>query len=193
MYIGGIDLMNKDKDMDQEIRLYRNPKKTRKLLTATGLSCGVLLAIFLYSLGLFDGELKIKPVVGSGVLLLILGILFIRSVLSLKDKSPQIIVSIACFSGRTAPLTKAFGEGYWKDVTTIYLEKIGGDTVVVVCLQNNEIYRKRLSKMFLQMAEHDGQLRIMYSAAEIDLAPQDLYTLFERYWHGYKAFHGEGV
>lgn len=191
MYIGEIDLMNKENFdvIDPETKLYRNQDKTRKLLITTGAICLGLLAIFIYSLGLFDGELKIKPAVGAGVLLLLLGTLFIKSVFSLKDKSPRIILTTEYFTGKTAPLTKALGIGYWKDVRDIHLEKIGGDTVVVVCLANREIYRQRLSKMLLQIAEVEDQLYIMYSTSEIDLEPNELYTLFKHYWQGYRNTH----
>ncbi|ULT22973.1 hypothetical protein KUH03_27430 [Sphingobacterium sp. E70] len=84
--------------MNQETNLYRNSSKTVKLLAMSGGICVILLLTFLYCIGLFDGELKVKPAVFSGAALLVMLILLLSSLLSLRDKSAQIVLNKNHFS-----------------------------------------------------------------------------------------------
>lgn len=174
--------------MDQEANLYRNRSKTAKLLSLSGVICVVLLLLFLYCIGIFDGELKVKPAVFSGGILLIMLGLLVNSLLNLRDKSAQISLNKRHFSGKTTPMAKAFGAGNWDDVTAINLQKVGGDTLVVVTLGNAANYKDRLSAMLWKMA-YDAtsqQLNIMYSASVIAIEPTELYELFMTYWQNSK-------
>jgi len=170
--------------MGQETNLYRNKSKTAKLLRMSGAICVLLLLIFLYCIGLFDGELKVKPAVFSGGALLVMLILLLNSLLSLRDKSAQIVLNESYFSGKTTPLAKAFGAGNWEDVTAINLQKVGGDTLVVVTLRNASNYKDRLPSMLWKMAYHAAtqELNIMYSASVITIESDELYELFMSYW-----------
>ncbi len=174
--------------MDQETNLYRNRSKTVKLLSMSGVICIVLLLILLYCIGLFDGELKVKPAVFSGGALLIMLILLVSSLLNLRDKSAQITLNKNHFSGKTTPLAKAFGIGNWHDVTGINLQKVGGDTLVVVTLDNAPNYKDRLPSLLWKMAYEAAsqQLNIMYSASVIAIEPNELYDLFITYWQSSK-------
>ena len=174
--------------MNQETKLYRNRSKTAKLLSMSGVICVVLLLIFLYCIGLFDGELKVKPAVFSGGALLVMLILLVNSLLNLRDKSAQIILNKDHFTGKTTPMAKAFGPGNWEDVSAINLQKVGGDTLVIVTLSNAANYKDRLPSMLWKMAYDAGsqELNIMYSASVIAIGSSELYELFMAYWENSK-------
>ncbi|MDF2478134.1 MAG: hypothetical protein K0S24_3617 [Sphingobacterium sp.] len=179
--------------MGQETNLYRNRSKTVKLLAMSGGICVILLLTFLYCIGLFDGELKVKPAVFSGGALLVMLILLLSSLLNLRDKSAQIVLNESYFSGKTTPLAKAFGAGNWEDVTAINLQKVGGDTLVIVTFKNASNYKDRLPSMLWKMAydEASQQVNIMYSASVIAIEPNELYDLFISYWKHSKKGIGD--
>lgn len=166
------------------IQLYRNSQKTKKLLFTSLGVCIILLLVILYSAGIFDGELKIKPLVVSAAVFLIMFILLLKSVLGLKDKSPLIELNKQNFYGKTTPMSKSFGVVNWEDVANIQSEKTGGDTLVVVTINNPEKYEGRLSKMLWNMAHNKdtNQLTLMYSASEIDVDSNALFNLFTKSW-----------
>ncbi|WP_428232118.1 STM3941 family protein [Flavobacterium sp.] len=170
--------------MGKEIKLYRNSKKTKKLLFTSLGVCLILLIVIIYSAGIFDNELKIKPLVFSSGAFLVMLILLLKSILSLKDKSPLIELNNENFYGKTTPISKSFGVVNWEDVANIELEKTGGDTLVVVTINNPEKYEGRLSKMFWNMAYNKDahQLTLMYSASEIDIDSNALFALFNTSW-----------
>ena len=122
--------------MNEEIKLYRNAKKTRNLLLyASGIS--ILIAIMLlYGIGTFDGVFKVKLSIASGAILLIMLVLIFKTLASIKDKSPLIQIDSNGFSGRTTPVAKAFGRIEWEDVTDLQLKKVGGDNLVAVTIDN---------------------------------------------------------
>lgn len=158
--------------------------KTANLLLSSGAICVLLLGIAIYSSGWIDNELKVKPLVISSALFLIVAALLIGKLRGLKDKSPLITLTANTFQGRTAPLTKAFGKGEWIDVKDINLETSGGDRLVVVTLANQEKYTGHLSKMMKSIAidKERNELNIMYSASEIELSPEQLLETFQSYW-----------
>ncbi|MEI2274370.1 hypothetical protein OHD16_19640 [Sphingobacterium sp. ML3W] len=170
--------------MKKETNLYRNEKKTTRLLFSTAGICLLLFIILLYCMGLFDGILRIRALVFSATFLVIMLYFFLKTLISLRDKSALISLDSCYFSGKTTPLSKAFGQGEWSDVTNIQLEKVGGDMLVVVSLHNRAKYKGRLSKIFQKMAyeESTQQLHLTYSASEIDLDAQTLFDLFVSYW-----------
>lgn len=170
--------------MREETKLYRNTKKTKKTLFWAAAVSLFLAIVLVYSMGVFDGELRLKPAIFSGAVLLIMLFLTINSLMGIRDKSPMIYLDTAGFSGRTTPLAKAFGRVEWKDVRDVELQKIGGDTLVAVAVTHVDKYTGRLSKMFWKMAydEQNQILHLMYSASEIDVDARELYGLFRGYW-----------
>ncbi|OXA93494.1 STM3941 family protein [Flavobacterium hercynium] len=172
--------------MEKEIQLYRNSKKTKNLLFFSLGVCIILLLVVLYSAGIFDDEFKTKPLVFSSAAFLIMFILLLKTVLSLKDKSPLIELNNQNFYGKTTPMSKSFGVVNWEDVANIESQKTGGDTLVVVTINNPEKYEGRLSKMLWNMAynKETNQLTLMYSASEIDIDANALFTLFTTFWKG---------
>ncbi|SMC62612.1 hypothetical protein [Pedobacter nyackensis] len=170
--------------MKEEIKLYRNFKKTRTLLLSSLGICILLALVILYSIGLFDGEMKVKPAVFSTGAFLIMLFLTIKCLLSLKDKSPLIEFSKEMFIGKTTPISKAVGQVDWIDVNDIQLQKMGGDTLVVVTIGNTDKYEGRISKMLWNMAfdKPSQQLQLMYSSSEVDIEPKPLFDLFISFW-----------
>ncbi|MDN3672442.1 STM3941 family protein [Flavobacterium branchiarum] len=170
--------------MKKETKLYRDTRKAKNILLFTG-SIAILLAIlFLYSTGLLDDELKIKPVVISGSLLLIMFFISLKILVKIIDKTPLIEIDTIGFSGSTTPLSKAFGRIEWSDVTNIKLKNVREDTLVVATLGNAEKFRNHISKIVWEMAhdEQNSELNLMYSVSEIDIDAQELYDLLLSYW-----------
>ena len=133
--------------MKKGTKLYQDTKKAKNILLFT-VSIAILLAIlFLYSTGLLDDELKIKPVVISGSLLLIMFFISLKILVKIIDKTPLIEIDTIGFSGSTTPLSKAFGRIEWYDVTNIKLKIVREDTLVVATLGNQEKFRKHTSKI----------------------------------------------
>ena len=175
--------------MKQEINFYRNTKKTKKIVLSAAAVCIVLLGVVLYSVGIFDGILKIKPAIFSGATLLIMLFLIGSTLTGIRDKSPIMHLDANEFYGKTTPLSKAFGKAEWKDVTHIQIEKSGGDTLVIVTVTNTEKYLGRVSKMFWNMAfdKTNQTLTLMYSASELDIDAKELFALFVDYWESAKG------
>jgi len=170
--------------MNEEIKLYRNSKKTRNLLLYAS-AISILIAIMLlYGIGTFDGIFKIKLSIASGAILLIMLVLIFKILASIKDKSPLIQIDTNGFSGRTTPVAKAFGRIEWQDVTDLQLNKVGGDTLVAVTIDNIAKYDGRASKFLWKLAfdEQNSKLNLMYSASEVDINAEELYELFLKYW-----------
>jgi len=170
--------------MNEETKLYRNAKKTTNLLLYSS-AISILLAIaLLYGIGTFDGVFKIKLSVFSGAILLIMLILIFKMLASIKDKSPLFQIDSIGFSGRTTPVAKAFGRVEWQDVTDMQINKVGGDTLIAVTIDNIAKYEGRASKFLWKMAynEQNSKLNLMYSASEIDINAEELYDILISYW-----------
>jgi len=170
--------------MNEEINFYRNTRKTLNLLLYVS-GIGILLLIaFVYAIGTFDGVFKIKLSIASGAFILIMLALIFKMLASIKDKSPLIHIDSKGFSGRTTPAAKAFGRIEWKDVTDLQLNKVGGDTLVAVTIDNIAKYDGKVSKFVWKMThdEQNSKLNVMYSASEIDIDANRLYDLFLSHW-----------
>jgi hypothetical protein len=140
--------------------------------------------MLLYGIGTFDGIIKIKLSIASGAILLIMLVLIFKILASIKDKSPLIQIDTNGFSGRTTPVAKAFGRIEWQDVTDLQLNKVGGDTLVAVTIDNIAKYDGRASKFLWKLAfdEQNSKLNLMYSASEVNINAEELYELFLKYW-----------
>lgn len=174
--------------MSKEIKIFRNAVKTRNLLITSGLTCLVLGITFMYGLGLFDDIFKIKVTIGSGAVLIIMLILLIKNVMNLTDKSAIFELNENSLNGKTSPLSRAIGNINWEDITEIKIQKVGGDTLVVLGVRNADYYQSKLSKMLWNLAydKQSQELQIMYSASEIEMKIDQLYDLFLSYWQGKK-------
>lgn len=168
------------------MEFYRNKKKTINLiLTCTGIFI-VLVVIFLYSIGIFNGEVATKLAAVSGIFGLILGIVIITKLISLTDSSPLLVLSEEGITSKVTGVSKAAGLILWKDIKDIHLEKVGGDTLVTLTVDKPENYlpiiRKKLSAMVVNGIEDaQGNLPINLTASELDIDAQNLLTVIKNY------------
>lgn len=164
------------------MEFYRNKRKTVNLiLICTGVLL-ILVVLFLYSIGLFTNILSTKLAAISGVFGIILAIVIINKLISLKDTSPQIILSNEGIIAKVTAVSKAAGLIYWKDIIDISLEKVGGDTLVTLTVDKPEHYiptiKKKLSAMVVNGIEDaNGHLPINLTASELNLDAQELYNV----------------
>jgi hypothetical protein len=141
----------------------------------------VLVATFLYSIGLFDGQLGAKLAAVSGVFSLILAIIIIKKLFTLRDKSPLVILNNEGIISRTTAVSKAAGLILWKDIMAVNLEKVGADTLVTLTVNNAENYlpliKKKLSGMVTNgLANTDGILPISLTASELTADAEELFV-----------------
>jgi hypothetical protein len=120
------------------MEFYRNKKKAvNMILLCTGIFI-VLVLIFLYSIGIFDGIFSAKLVAVSGVFGLILGIIIIKKLVSLRDPSPLLVLSKEGIMSTVTAVAKAAGLIRWKDITDVSINKVGGDTLVTLTVDKPE-------------------------------------------------------
>jgi hypothetical protein len=84
------------------------------------LSCSgfllLLIVAFLYSIGLFTGEISAKLAGITGVFGLILIIVIVRMLMSLNQSAPLLTLSNDGITSKTTPVSKAAGLILWKDI-----------------------------------------------------------------------------
>lgn len=175
--------------MTGQIELFRDSKKTRNLFLKSAGLCIILALAAVYSLGVFDGIIKIKLAVVSCAILVIMLFFLISSLLKLKDKAALVVINSRGISGSTTPVSKAFGEIVWPDVQDIQLEKVSGDTLVAFTVENDRKYADRLSKSYRGMAykKEIDKYVIMYTASEIETDAPKLFDLVNQYWVANKS------
>ncbi|MET4141898.1 STM3941 family protein [Pedobacter sp. UYP1] len=158
------------------VEFYRNRKKSINLLLILSGILVVLLLILLYSSGLISDIIIAKGVAFSSIGSLILAIIIIKTLISLKDKSPLIVLSPEGITAKVTAVSKAAGLIFWKDIADIQLHKVGGDTLVTLLINNPEPYaaniRKKLSAMAL---DKDQDLQIYMTASVLDINAGELF------------------
>ena len=163
------------------MEFYKDRKKSMNMiLICTGILV-VLVAVFLYSIGLFDDHISTKLAAVTGIFSLILAIVIIRKLFSLRDSSPQIILSKEGIISKTTAVSKAAGLILWKDITDVTLEKVGADTLVTLTVDNSDHYlpliKKKLSGMMTNgLADADGNLPISITASELNIGAEELFN-----------------
>jgi len=168
------------------MEFYRNKKKSFNLiLIYTGILV-IMIAILLYSSGLFTEELFIKGIALSSVFILIIGFLVIKMLLDLKDTSALLILQPEGITSKTTPVSKAAGLIQWKDIIDMDINKMGGDTLITLVVKNPEPYmaiiRKKLSSIATNGAnDADGNLLIYLSASELDIDAAELFANIQSY------------
>ncbi|TDS12174.1 STM3941 family protein [Sphingobacterium paludis] len=175
--------------MTEQIEIFRDSKKSKKLFIRSIVLCLVLAGMAVYSFGVFDRVIKIKLAVVSCALLLVMLFMLVGALRQLKDKSALVKINAKGISGKTTPLSKAFGEIEWSDVVDMELRKVGGDTLVAFIIQEHPKYERRLSKSFRSMAYQKDSKHyvIMYTASEIETDAETLFDQAIHYWKMYAA------
>ena len=168
------------------MEFYRNRKKSINLLLIYSGILILMLLILLYSSGLFNGEVIAKGIAFSAVFSLILGFVLIKTLISLNDKSPLIVLSPEGITAKVTAVSKAAGLISWKDISDLEINKVGGDTLITLVVNNPGKYtpliRKKLSAMALDNAkDNDGELLIYLTASVLDVDAHELFDSIKTY------------
>lgn len=139
-----------------------------------------MILIFLYSIGIIDDTVSTKGIAISSVFILILGFLVVKMLLALKDTSPLLILGPEGIISKVTPMSKAAGMILWSDIADMNINKVGGDTLITLTINNPDHYtpviRKKFSAMMLKGANDDqGNLLLHLSASELDIDAQQLF------------------
>lgn len=171
------------------MEFYRNRKKTVNIiLVCTGILL-VLIALFLYGIGIFNHIFSAKIAAVSGIFGLVLAIIVMRTLISLTDKSPLLILSKEGITSKVTAVSKAAGLILWKDIIDVSINKVGGDTLITLTIDKPEHYipiiRKKLSKLAIDGAEDaQGNLQVYLTASALDLDAPELFTVITNYRDG---------
>lgn len=164
------------------MEFYRDRKKSINLILICAGVLVVTVAAFLYSIGLFDGQVGAKLAGVSGVFSIILTIIIIKKLITLSDKSPLVILSNDGIISKTTAVSKAAGLILWQDITAVNLEKVGADTLVTLTVNNAGNYlpliKKKLSGMVTNgLADADGNIPVSLTASELTINAQELFNV----------------
>ncbi|CAM3997231.1 hypothetical protein SAMN06265348_10160 [Pedobacter westerhofensis] len=168
------------------MEFYRNKKKSVNLiLVCTGI-LALLIVMFIYSIGTFDGRLSIKLAALSGISGIILVIIIAKKLYNLTDNSPLLVLSPEGITAKVTAVAKAAGLIYWKDIINITMGNVGGDTLITLTVDKPKKYiptiKKKLSAMVVNGIEDpDGNLPIHLTAAELDITAQELMNVINTY------------
>lgn len=163
------------------MEFYRDRKKSLNLILICAGILVVLVATFLYGIGLFDGQVGAKLAAVSGVFSLILAIVILKKLFTMRDKSPLVVLSNEGIISKTTAVSKAAGMILWNDIMSVNLEKVGADTLVTMTVNNAENYlpliKKKLSGMVTNgLANADGILPISLTASELTVDAEELFV-----------------
>jgi hypothetical protein len=168
------------------MEFYRNKKKSVSLILICAGILAILVLIFVYSIGIFDGRISTKLAAISGIFAAILAIIIVTKLINLRDTSPLLVLSSEGITTKVTAVAKAAGLIYWKDIRHITIGKVGGDTLITLTIDHPDAYiptiRKKLSAMVVDgIKDTDGNLPINITAAELDLSAQELFQVINKY------------
>ncbi|RZK74333.1 MAG: hypothetical protein EOO92_17285 [Pedobacter sp.] len=168
------------------MEFYRNKKKSTMLILSCSGFLLLLVAAFLYSIGLFTGEISAKLAGISGIFGLILIIVIIRMLMSINQSAPLLTLSKDGINSKTTPVSKAAGLIPWKDIIGIDLQKVGWDMLIMLTVERADyhmpIIKKKLSSMAVSDAKDaNGNLQIFMTASELDIEADELITIIKDY------------
>lgn len=168
------------------MEFYRNKKKSTVLILSCSGFLLLLVAAFLYSIGLFTGEISAKLAGISGIFSLILIIVIIRMLMSINQSAPLLTLNKDGINSKTTPVSKAAGLIPWKDIVSIDLQKVGWDMLIMLTLVRADyhmpIIKKKLSSVAVSDAKDaNGNLLIFITASELDIEANELLTIIKNY------------
>lgn len=168
------------------MEFYRNRKKSVNLILICSGILLLLIFIFLYSIGLFNGEVIAKGVAISSIFGLILAFIIIKMLISLRDTSPLVVLSEQGIIAKVTPVSKAAGLILWADIIDMNLTKVGADTLIALTVDKPDHYgpiiRKKLSALATSGADDgQGNLLIFLTASALDLEAPELLNIIEKY------------
>lgn len=164
------------------MEFYRNRKKSINLLLVLSGILVLMLVILLYSSGIISAEIIGKGIAFSSIASVILAIIIIKTLISLKDKSPLIILTPEGIISKVTAVSKAAGLILWKDINDIQLQKVGGDTLVALIISTPEPYSTKIRKKLSSIAlDKDQDLHIYMTASVLDINAQELFDKIKTY------------
>lgn len=165
------------------VEFFRNRKKSINLLLILSGVLVLMLLILLYSSGIIsDGTIIAKGVAFSSIGSIILAIIIIKTMISLKDKSPLIVLAPEGITAKVTAVSKAAGLILWQDIDDIQLHKVGGDTLVTLIINNSEPYSAKIRKKLSSIAlEKDQDLQIYMTASVLDISAKELFDQVTAY------------
>ncbi|RZJ89807.1 MAG: hypothetical protein EOO20_09930 [Chryseobacterium sp.] len=170
------------------MEFYRNKKKSTQLILICSVILLALIAVFLYSIGLFTGIIATKLAAVSAVLWIILLIVIIRMLISLNRTAPLLILNKEGIISEVTAVSKAAGLIYWNDILNISLTKVGWDTLVELTVSRSDYYmpiiKKKLSAMAISGIENSrGNIHLFLTASELDMDANELLTIIQNYYN----------
>lgn len=164
------------------VEFYRNRKKSINLLLILSGVLVLMLLILLYSSGLISDAIIAKGIAFSSIASVILAIIIIKTLISLKDKSPLIVLSPDGITARVTAVSKAAGLILWEDIDDIQLQKVGGDTLVALSMNKSEPYSTKIRKKLSAIAlDKDQALHIYMTASVLDINAEELFDQVNDY------------
>ncbi|RAJ29086.1 STM3941 family protein [Pedobacter cryoconitis] len=164
------------------VEFYRNRKKSINLLLILSGVLVLMLLILLYSSGVISGSIIAKGIAFSSIASVILAIIIIKTLISLKDKSPLIVLTPEGITSKVTAVSKAAGLILWEHTDDIQLHKVGGDTLVALIINNAEPYSAKIRKKLSSIAlEKDQDLHIYMTASVLDISAEELYEQVSDY------------
>lgn len=164
------------------MEFYRDKRKSLNLILICVGILVVFIAIFLYSIGLYDDQISTKLAAATGIFGIILAIVIVNKLSALRDKSPLLILSNEGIISKTTAVSKAAELILWKDIIDVNLEKVGADTLVTLTVDKPDQYlpliKKKLSGMLTNgLTDQEGNLPISLTASELNIGAVELFTL----------------
>ena len=168
------------------MEFHRNKKKTTMLILSCSGFLLLLIAVFLYGIGIFTGEISTKLTAISGAFGLILIIVIIRMLISLNQSVPLITLSDDGIRSSTTVVSKAAGLIPWKDIIDIELSKVGWDMLIMLTVrkadQDMPATRKKLVSMAVSESQDSiGTMQIFITASELDIESDELINVIKDY------------
>lgn len=164
------------------MEFYRDKKKSMNVILICAGLLVVFILTFLYSIGVFDGQVGAKLAAVTGIFSIILTIIILKKTFTLQDTSPLVIISLEGIISKTTAVSKAAGLILWKDISNVDLQKVGADTLVTLTVEDAEHYlpliKKKLSRMITNgLVDQNGNLPISITASELEVDAQELYNM----------------
>jgi hypothetical protein len=168
------------------MEFYRNKKKTTMLILSCSGFLLLLIAVILYGIGIFTGEISPKLAGISGVFGLILIIVIIRMLISLNQSAPLLTLSNEGIRSDTTVVSKAAGLIPWKDVIDIELSKVGWDMLIMLTVRKTEQDMPVIKEKLVSLAVSDAQdsnatMQIFITASELDIESNELINIIKDY------------
>jgi len=171
------------------MEFYRNRKKSINLILIYAGILILMIAILIYSIGIFTDRVVPKGIAFSSLFGLVMLFVIIKSLLSLKDTSPLLVLNEQGIISKVTAMSKAAGLIFWEDIIAVEINKMGGDTLITLVIDKAEKYtpviRKKLSAIALDGAKDaNGNLMVYLTASELDLDAQELFAEITKYRNG---------